>query len=226
MEPKIALVTGASRGIGEAISRELSKNGYITYAASRGSNEHQNDNHLIHLPMDLSSEASIREAFSIIEQKHGVLDVLVNNAAVMINKPFEQLEQEDWEDTYTTNVFGPIQCIQRAFPLMKDRGGRIINISSIMTERPLPQSALYTSSKHALNGLGEALAEEWYPNRIFLTKLCIGATYTDLWKGVEGFTQDDMLHVDDVARTAAFIAQTPLHVRMDEIKMTPPKGVL
>ncbi|WP_051620653.1 SDR family oxidoreductase [Paenibacillus sp. UNC451MF] len=226
MEQKIALVTGASRGIGEAISHELSKNGYITYAISRGGNERNNDDRLTHLPMDLRSEESIQEAFSIIERKHGVLDVLVNNAAVMINKPFEQFERADWEDTYATNVFGPIQCIQQAFPLMKKRGGRIINISSIMTERPLPQSALYTSSKHALNGLGEALSEEWYPHRIFLTKLCLGATYTDMWKNVGGFTQDDMLQVEDVARMAAFIAQTPLHVRMDEIKMTPPKGVL
>lgn len=226
MTQKIAVVTGASRGIGEAISKELSKNGYITYAVSRGGNEERQDDNVIHLPVDLRSQESIREAFSLIERKHGTLDVLVNNAAIMINKPFEQLEQEDWEDTYATNVFGPIQCIQQAFPLMKDKGGRIINISSIMTERPLPQSALYTSSKHALNGLGEALAEEWYPHRIFLTKLCIGATYTDLWKDVEGFTQDDMLHVADVARAAAFIAETPLHVRMDEIKLTPPKGVL
>ncbi|MBE1446637.1 SDR family oxidoreductase [Paenibacillus sp. OAS669] len=226
MERKIALVTGASRGIGEAISRELSKNGYITYAGSRGANELQSSENLINLPLDLRSEDSIREAFRVIERNHGVLDVLVNNAAVMINKPFEQFEREDWENTYATNVFGPMQCIQQAFPLMKDKGGRVINISSIMTERPLPQSAMYTSSKQALNGLGEALSEEWYPHRVYLTKLCLGATYTDLWKGVEGFSKDDMLQVEDVARAAVFIAQTPLHVRMDEIKMTPPKGVL
>ncbi|MCS7461391.1 SDR family oxidoreductase [Paenibacillus doosanensis] len=226
MKHKIALVTGGVRGIGEAIGKELARCGYIAYAASRRASEGYREGNWIHLPMDLRKEGSVEEAFDLIAREHGALDVLVNNAAVMINGPFEQFQPKAWEDTFETNVYGPIQCMKRAFPLMKENGGRIINISSIMTEKPLPQSALYTASKHALNGMGEALAEEWHPHRIFLTKLCLGATYTDLWAEAEGFTQDDMLHVEDAARAAAFIAQTPLHVRIDEITMTPPKGVI
>ncbi|MEK3724958.1 SDR family oxidoreductase [Paenibacillus sp. FSL H8-0034] len=225
MKTKIALVTGGLRGIGEAISTDLAQNGFITYTASRGGSVPTSDNRF-HLEMDLQDEESISEAFKFIEEKHGSLDVLVNNAGVMINKPFTEFEKNDWEQVYQTNVFGPISCIQKSFPLMKEDGGRIINISSIMTRSPLPNTSLYTSSKHALNGLGEALGEEWFKDRVMTTNLILGATYTDLWKNVEGFSQADMLSTADVARMVAFIANTPLHIRIDRIEMTPPKGVL
>jgi 3-oxoacyl-[acyl-carrier protein] reductase len=226
MSTKIALVTGGLRGIGEAISLDLAQNGFITYTASRGGKVAETSNNLFHLEMDLKEEESISEAFKVIERAHGSLDVLVNNAGMMLNKPFVEFDKKDWEEVYQTNVFGPISCIQKSFHLMKEGGGRIINISSIMTLRPLPYTSLYTSSKHALNGLGEALGEEWYTDRILLTNLILGATYTDLWKNVEGFSQEDMLSTEDVSRMVSFIANTPLHVRVDRIEMTPPKGVL
>jgi len=225
MSTKIALVTGGSRGIGEAVCTDLVKNGFITYTASRGGGIKTSDN-LFHLEMDLKEEESISEAFKVIEKAHGSLDVLVNNAGVMINKPFAEFEKNDWDQVYQTNVLGPISCIQKSFSLMKERGGRIINISSIMTKSPLPNTSLYTSSKHALNGLGEALGEEWSKDRIMMTNLILGATYTDLWRNVEGFSQTDMLSTEDVSRMVSFIASTPLHVRIDRIEMTPPKGVL
>jgi 3-oxoacyl-[acyl-carrier protein] reductase len=226
LKNKVALVTGGSRGIGEAICKELARNGFIVYAGSRSAVRDGNEGSCIPLSLDLTDEAGIIEAVRFIEQAHGTLDVLVNNAGIMANKPFEELEPNEWKTVYQTNVLGPLLCMQQSFRLMKANGGRIINISSIMTEKPLPFTSVYTSSKQALNGLADALAEEWYRHRIFLTNILLGATYTDLWKEAEGFSADDMLSVEDVARTVAFVAQTSLRVRMDAITMTPPKGVL
>lgn len=87
-------------------------------------------------------------------------------------------------------------------------------------------NSIYTASKQALNGFAAVLAEEWYKYRVFITNIQLGATYTDIWNDVEGFSPTDMLDVRDVARVVTFIAMTPLDVRIDDITLTPPKGVL
>lgn len=226
MRNKVALVIGGLRGIGRAISEDLVRHEFTVYATSRNRVDHSEMGSLIPLQMDLLKEDEVTKVFERIEEQHGCLDLLVNNAGIGAFKPFEEFSSLEWEKIFKTNVFGVFQCTQKAFPLLKVNGGRIINISSIATERKLPFNAVYASSKHALRGVGGVLAEEWHPYQIMSTNIHLGATYTDIWRGVEGFSPEDMLHVNDVARVVSFIATTPLHVRIDDMTLTPPKGVL
>ncbi|GGF87231.1 SDR family oxidoreductase [Paenibacillus abyssi] len=225
MRKKTALVIGGLKGIGQAISSGLAAQGFVTYATSRDSHEGEEAG-IVPLRMDVTNETEVNSVFQLIQEKHDSLDVLVNNAGISLPGPFQEADEKDWEAVFKTNVFGPFLCTKKAFPLMEKAGGRIINISSIMTKRPLSQQSIYTSSKQALEGMGKVLAEEWYRYGIMTTNINLGATYTDLWKGVEGFSSDDMLSVNDVARVVSFIATTPLHVRIDDLTLTPPKGVL
>ncbi|OES46319.1 SDR family oxidoreductase [Domibacillus iocasae] len=226
MKKKVAVVIGGLKGIGKAISLDLVDKGFITYATTREKNVTINSENLFPLQMNILHEKEIQDAFKHISEQHGALDVLVNNAGIGDFKAFEDFNAKEWENIFKTNVFGMFHCNQNAFPLLKKRGGRIINISSIATKRNLPFNSVYAASKHAMNGMGSTLAEEWYKYNIFTTNIQLGATYTDIWKDVEGFSPEDMLHVNDVARVASFIAATPLHVRIDEMTLTPPKGVL
>ncbi|MEC2075636.1 SDR family oxidoreductase [Metabacillus fastidiosus] len=226
MKNKVAVVIGGLRGIGKAISLDLVEKGFITYATTREKNVDIHVENLVPLQMNMMDEKEVRDTFKFISEKHNAIDVIVNNAGIGYFKAFEEFDAKEWEEIFQTNVFGTFHCIQNAFPLLKEKGGRIVNISSIMTKRSLPAQSVYTASKQAVNGLGNVLAEEWYKHRIFTTNIQLGATYTDIWKGVEGFSPEDMLDVHDVARVVSFVAMTPLHVRMDEITLTPPKGVL
>lgn len=226
MENKVAIVIGGLKGIGKAISLDLVEKGFITYATTRDENVDIYVENLFPLHMDITNEKEIQDVFKWISEKHGVVDVLVNNAGIGYYKAFEEFTAKEWEEVFQTNVLGIFHCTQKAFPLLKKRGGRIINISSIMTQRSLPEKSIYAASKRAVSGLGNVLAEEWYQHRIFTTNIQLGATYTDIWKGVEGFSPEDMLQVQDVARVVSFVATTPLHVRIDEMTLTPPKCVL
>lgn len=226
MRNKVALVIGGLRGIGRAIGLDLVNNGFTVYATTREMVTDSGIEHLIPVKMDLRSESEIEDLFLRIEDQHQSLDLLVNNAGIGIFKEFEEVSPQEWENVFMTNVFGVFHCTQKAFPLLRKSGGRIINISSIATERKLPFNSVYAASKHAVRGFGGVLAEEWYKYRIFTTNIHLGATYTDIWKDADGFSPGDMLKVDDVARFVTFIAMTPLHVRLDDMTLTPPKGVL
>lgn len=226
MREKVAVVIGGLKGIGKAISLELAKQGFVTYATTRDKNEGTDTESLIPLQMNVMDQEEIQGVFQRIGERHNTIDILVNNAGIGYFKAFEEFAAEEWEAVFQTNVFGVFHCIQQAFPLLKKEGGRIINISSIATKRSLPFNSVYAASKQAMSGLGSVLAEEWYQHNIFTTNIQLGATYTDIWKEAEGFSSEDMLQVNDVARVVSFVAATPLHVRMDEITLTPPKGVL
>lgn len=226
MEKKTAVVIGGLKGIGKAISLDLVKKGFITYGTTREENVNIDRENLFPVQMDMKDEGDIQRVFSLIADRHEAIDVLINNAGIGYFKAFEDFAPHEWEDVFQTNVFGTFHCIKQAFPLLKKRGGRIINISSIATKRSLPMNSIYAASKQAVSGLGNVLAEEWHEANIFTTSIHLGATYTDIWKNVEGFSAEDMLHVNDVARAVSFVAETPLHVRIDEMTLTPPKGVL
>ena len=226
MGNKVAIVIGGLKGIGKAISLDLVEKGFITYATTRDKNVNINVENLFPLQMDIMVEKEIQDVFKQIREKHDAVDVLVNNAGIGYFKEFEAFDPKEWEDVFRTNVFGTFHCTQHAFPLLKRRGGRIINISSIATKRGLPFNSVYAASKHAISGLGNVLAEEWYKHHIFTTNIQLGATYTDIWQGMESFSSEDMLKVHDVSRVVSFVAMTPLHVRIDEMTLTPPKGVL
>ena len=161
MENKIALVTGASSGIGESIAKQLSDAGYRVYGTSRrGGQSGQRAYEMIAL--DVTSDASVRQAVATIVQREGRIDLLVNNAGFGVAPAgAEESSIEQAQAIFDTNFFGVVRMTRAVLPHMRGRStGRIIHIGSILGFLPMPYGALYAATKHAIEGYSESLDHE------------------------------------------------------------------
>lgn len=231
LEGRLAVVTGASKGIGRATAELLAARGARVIAAARSLDGlpalgAEAPPGVIDTHLDVRDESSVDGLFDRIESEVGRLDILVNNAGVGVFKPADEISPEEFRDVLETNVLGACLCARRAFALMKKHGGRILHIGSTADHVPLAGSAAYGASKHALRGLSTSLTEDGKPYDIRSTLVSVGATATPIWDGVPGFSTEDMLDPTDIAQTLADIAARPLRVRIDEVRVMPPKGVL
>jgi NAD(P)-dependent dehydrogenase (short-subunit alcohol dehydrogenase family) len=166
---KIALVTGASRGIGKAIAIALAKEGANIVIAARDAKVLDTVAKTISelgvkveaVPTDVTKEAQIENLFAKAMQRFGRLDVLVNNAGVFGGSPIETMTTEAWDNVIATDLRAPFICTREAFKIMKKQGGgRIINVSSISAFRVRPNNAPYSAAKSGLIGLTETTALE------------------------------------------------------------------
>jgi NAD(P)-dependent dehydrogenase (short-subunit alcohol dehydrogenase family) len=158
---KIALVTGASSGIGEAIAQRLFNAGYKVYGTSRrGSVSGQRSFEM--LPLDVTSEVSVAATVSELIRLEGRIDLLVNNAGFgTAPAGAEESSIEQAKAIFETNFFGVVRMTRAVVPHMRrNGGGRIINISSVLGFLPMPYGALYAASKHAVEGYSESLDHE------------------------------------------------------------------
>jgi len=211
----VAVVTGGRRGIGAALRGALERAGAIVEVTSRttGPGVHA---------VDLGDEASVRSFFDQILDRHGRLDLLVNNAGRSVVGPIEELSVADFREVIDVTLLGAFLCSREAFRRM--RGGRIINIGSIVDNRGLPGNAAYGTAKFGLRGLGAGLAEEGPAKGIGVTHVGLGAVATDMTSG--RFDPADMLTPEEVADVIAELAAKPPRVRIDEIRLSPAKGLL
>lgn len=161
METKIALVTGASSGIGEATAKRLAKAGYKVYGTSRrGAQAGQRTFEM--LPLDVTSEESVEAAVKEVLRLHGRIDLLVNNAGFGVAPAAaEESSIGQARAIFDTNFFGIIRMTRAVLPHMRQQGsGRIINIGSVLGFLPMPYMALYSATKHAVEGYSESLDHE------------------------------------------------------------------
>jgi NAD(P)-dependent dehydrogenase (short-subunit alcohol dehydrogenase family) len=161
MKGNIALVTGASSGIGEATARRLMEAGYTVYGTSRrGSNAGKAEFEM--LALDVTSEASVQAAIDTIMIREGRIDLLVNNAGFgLAAAGAEESSLAQAQAVFDTNFFGVVRMIRAVLPHMRSHGGgRIINIGSVLGFLPMPYGALYSASKHAIEGYSESLDHE------------------------------------------------------------------
>lgn len=178
---KIILITGASTGLGETIANYLTKKNYVVYGTSRS---------IEHLPksfntlnMDVRDDKSIQDAIRRIIEKHGRIDVLINNAGLAIAGPIEALPLGEVQRVFDTNVMGTLRTIQAVLPSMRThRSGLIINVSSIAAEAGLPFRGGYCASKAAVDRLTEALRFEVAQFGIQACYVQPGGTKTDINK--------------------------------------------
>lgn len=200
----LILITGASRGIGFEMAKLLAQNpSNLVIAVSRNiapltSLVKQKNTHSI-LPVkgDITKPADLKRLFDLIKSLGLPLDVLINNAGTIVNKPFEKISATELSSVYTTNVFGPFLLIQKLLPLMgKKTRAHIVNVSSMggfQGSSKFPGLSAYTSSKSALGGLTECLAEEFKEKNIAVNCLAIGAVQTEMltkaFPGYEAPTQ-------------------------------------
>ena len=156
----VVVVTGASRGIGLAIAKNLAQNGYSVYAGIRSEKEglpqHEN---LTFLPLDVVNDESVQSFIDdVLQREHGI-DVLVNNAGVLSYGSVENTTIEAAKQLFDVNFFGAARMMQAVLPTMRAQGhGRIIQMSSRSGFRPLPVLTMYAASKFALEGMSEAMA--------------------------------------------------------------------
>ena len=225
---KVAIVTGAGSGVGKAVALALCREGYAVALAGRRkealeavAKEAKGPRTLV-VPTDVGDPASVRALFAKTKEAFGRLDLLFNNAGIGAPPiPLEDLSYEQWKAVVDTNLTGPFLCTQEAFRIMKNqtpRGGRIINNGSISAHAPRPNSAPYTSTKHAVTGLTKSTSLDGRKYDIACGQIDIGNAATEMTermkKGVPQANGEIMVEptmdVQHVANAVVHMASLPL----------------
>ena len=169
------LITGATDGLGRAAALLLAERGYRVFAAGRSAEKRAQLDSLAKekrlpletLEMDVSDDRSVERAVAVVHQKTGQIDVLINNAGLAYFATVEDMNMEDWRRQFETNFFGVVRVTRAALGKMRERrSGRIIMISSVSGLVTPPAQGAYSASKHAMEGLSNALRHELYPFRV------------------------------------------------------------
>jgi NADP-dependent 3-hydroxy acid dehydrogenase YdfG len=231
----VALVTGAGSGIGRACAMALGDAGYAVVLAGRDLTKLQDTaSHMtgetLCVSADVSNPDSVRNLFAKTKEKFGRLDVLFNNAGTGAPGTIllEDLTFEQWTNVVNTNLTGPFLCTQEAFKIMKAQvpmGGRIINNGSISATAPRPNSAPYTSTKHAISGLTKSTSLDGRKYDIACGQIDIGnATSAMTATMATGMPQADgsikpepTMDVNEVARAVVHMASLPLSVNVQSM---------
>ncbi len=180
---KVAVVTGASSGIGEATVLELASRGASVVAAARSIDKLKDlarrtaSSGVLVLETDVADRASVDAMVGRVMQEFGRIDVLVNNAGVGLSGRVAELRAEDLRYVFEVNTIGPLNCVQAALPRM-GRGARIINVSSVVGKRAIPKVGGYCSTKFALNALSDSLRVEVAGRGVSVTSVYPGTTRT------------------------------------------------
>ncbi len=186
---RVAFVTGGSRGIGRAIALSLCRSGFDIVVASPEIEKNEEvaeeiracSGEAMTLNLNVTSPESVKEGFAKALQDKGRVDVLVNNAGIARDGLAVRMKQADWDLVLAINLNGAFQCIQQALPgMMKNRWGRIINISSVVGQAGSAGQANYAASKAGLIGLTKALAQEMASRGITVNAVAPGYIATDM----------------------------------------------
>ncbi|MSO55242.1 MAG: SDR family oxidoreductase [Rhodospirillales bacterium] len=246
LQGQVAFVTGAGSGIGEAIARAFAAEGAKVVVAdlnAKGGERVATEINGLAVTTDVTSEPSVKAAVAACEKAFGRLDILVNNAGVSgPTASAEDMDADAWDALYAVNVRGIMVCTKHAAPLLKRQGGAILNMSSISGYFPLANRSCYGSSKFAVRGITESVAQELGPFNVRVNSLCPGATNTELFRrnnqgraDKEGITLEALIKRDyldgtalgklleprDIADVALYLASnaasaiTGTHMRID-----------
>ena len=215
LERKIALVTGASSGIGEATAERLAQGGYTVYGTSRRRARADHRSFEM-LTLDVTSDASVDAAVSEVIRLEGRIDLLVNNAGFGVAPAgAEESSIDQARSIFETNFFGIVRMTRAVVPHMRRHGsGRIINIGSVLGFLPMPYGALYVATKHAIEGYSESLDHELRTRGIRV--LVIEPAYTKTQFDANLLQPDSTLDEYRDARVAAGKRMTELIEKGDE----------
>lgn len=224
---KVAVVTGASKGIGAAIAEKLGSEGakvVVNYARDKAGAEKivakikQTGGDALAVQADVSKAEDIKKLFSATTKAFGRVDILVNNAGVYEFKALDAVDEEHYRRIFDLNVLGLLLTTKEAVLHMNGDGGSIINVSSIASKSPAPNSSVYSATKGAVDVISRTLALELAPRKIRVNSLLPGATKTEGLKALPEFAQGfeelavartplgRMGTADDIAKAALFLA--------------------
>ena len=222
LKEKVALVTGASKGIGKAVSLAFAEEGASLIVCSRTKSQIEEVGEAIRATgrncltavAAVEREADVTQMVSDGLAEFGRIDILVNNAGISNPKPFLETSMSDWEEALAVNLKGIVLCIRAVLPHMLQRGvGRIINIASAAGLRGLPGSPAYTASKFAVVGLTQALGDEVAEKGIQVNVICPGPVKTELFDTTPVPVRDfllrnpgQLLMMEDVTGAALYLA--------------------
>jgi NAD(P)-dependent dehydrogenase (short-subunit alcohol dehydrogenase family) len=232
---RLALITGANRGIGRAIARALAREGcnlIITGRDERALAKARIELEKLNIQVlaqscDVRSPDSVDYLFTLVRGLHKPLDILINNAGMgHPNRTVGELPYPTWMEVIDTNLTGLFLMTQAALAVMK-RGGTIVNNLSIAAERVFPGSAAYNASKHGALGFSDTLREELRPKGIRVIALMPGATDTAIWDTLwPKAPRRKMMSAETVARTVVDALRLPENATVEKIVVMPSSGTL
>jgi len=224
---KVALITGASGGIGTALACRLAQDGIDLVLCGRSAGKLEKTRQAISeygvktllitadLTQDGAPEYVIRKAI----EHFGKLDILINNAGMALNCPYEETTPAQFDQIMATNVRAPYFLCQAALPVLRNSDyATIINIASVVAHKGYPQQSAYAASKHALAGMTKSLANEVYEEGIRVHIISPGAVFTDMVRIARpDLTAEGMILAEDIAEAAAFFVEHRTNAVVDEI---------
>ncbi|SFJ91993.1 SDR family oxidoreductase [Thermoflavimicrobium dichotomicum] len=218
---KVAIVTGASKGLGEAITRRLAKEGLTVIACARSKERLESlaqtdPNHILPFPCDVTKSEQVQSMIQFALEKGGKIDILVNNAGVGRFAPVHELDETDWDEMMNVNLKGVFLACKYAIPYLKQTEGHIINISSIAGTVAFAGGGGYCASKFGLMGLSEALTLELKPHHVKVSTLCPGSIKTEFHH-----PKDWAMEADQVADTVWMMISAPKNVIINQVIMRP-----
>lgn len=240
LKNKVAIITGASSGIGYATSLTLSKAGIKVAVGARRTERLQelekqiikNNGEILVQKTDVTRKSDCDSLVNTIVEKWGKVDILINNAGLMPLSYFKNGKVEEWEQMIDVNIKGVLYCTSAVVPYMLEKkSGHIINISSVAGRIVFAGGSVYCATKHAIAALSEGLRKELSPTyNIRVTCIEPGAVETELLESITdesmtGFIQAtknmETLRSDDIANAILYAVQAPGHVNVNEILIRP-----
>ena len=239
LQDKIAIVTGASNGIGRGIAETFAEQGAKTVLVARRA-ELLNEvaagiklkgGEALPVPVDLTHEEAVTALFATVQKAYGRLDVLVNNAGIATHRETEDISLEYWHEALDINITAPFLCSREAIRAMKaqtPQGGRIINIGSVSAKTPRPDSLPYTTTKFGLQGMTHQLTMDGRKYNIVASIIHPGATLSSFTTrrgrtkaGAGERPEDYVMAAEDVAKVAVLMAALPPEVNLYEATILP-----
>jgi len=239
LQDKVAIVTGASNGIGRGIAETFAGEGAKTVLVARraalleevAAGIKSRGGEALPAPADLTQEAAVAALFATVQKTYGRLDVLVNNAGIATHRNTEDITLEYWREALDINITAAFLCAREAIRLMKaqtPRGGRIINIGSVSAKTPRPDSLPYTVTKFGLQGMTHQLTMDGRKHDIVASIIHPGATLSSFTTrrgrttaGVGETPEDYVMTAQDVAKVAVLMAALPPQVNLYEATILP-----
>lgn len=237
---KVAIVTGASSGIGYATCLALSKAGARVAAGARRTDRLEslekeiakNGGEILIQELDVTKKAECDSFVDAAAKKWGMIDILVNNAGLMPLSFFKSLKVDEWDRMIDVNIKGVLYCTAAAIPhMLAKKSGHIVNISSVAGRVVFPAGSVYCATKHAVTALSEGLRQEFSTRSnirvtciepgVVATELTNTITDKSLEKFVEATKQMEALHAEDIANAILFAIESPSHMNVNEILVRP-----